>query len=561
MRRILFHLLVLFLACTSLRATTISCQFTNRGSDNCYIRGGDVDLGANENTGWLSANPHTQVNAGPNSQTGHHWAIWVYDHTGTNLIGGSSFIEGTGNPVNVWVYSFNSAEPWTFDMTRCVKNTTSQWGTAYWKRNGVVEYYEVIAPNSIACHTYLAATAADSLEYGVFGTEINPYVGGDGNVVVTNTPVPHNPTTESNPGGGSGPGSGTNYSSGGGDPWRDLQTNGPIDWTGYGTTTYDALKSGFNALLSESEKHTALLSLLHSDNLVMTGEMSNVLLTALSGGTGTTSSVTVNVTNINNITNAITNSLNLGTNLVDGSETGHSWLRGRLLSLAGFLYGGVTNAWSEAACRAQADSAGGGVFRTAIDAFKSSVTGPPIADNLSGSPDVEIPVGNYTMTVGIFHGAWGSVWDFARRFAEWILVAAFLMKVSKDMMEAVSATYQAQQLRFPNLTAGIEIFAEGGTFNWGALAAPTLLVLIAVFTLAVTTFLTGALLGWGGFVTTFNTDFSSGLSGSAASGFAALQRAFPLHTAITLSVSYILWRLEMSAVCFLYGALMRALPG
>jgi len=171
--------------------------------------------------------------------------------------------------------------------------------------------------------------------------------------------------------------------------------------------------------------------------------------------------------------------------------------------------------------------------------------------------EISIPLGDHTMTVGMFTGEWGNVWAVARNFMAWVLVIGYLTKISMDSFKFAEISGTASQIKIPVLNA--EFLGIGG--NWGAALAP---VLLTAFLVAVGIFLAvlaGVIVGLGGYAIIAAGNPFTGASSAVSVGLGWLFHAFPMALMIALSLGYLVFRLTMTGATALFVLIVRALPG
>jgi len=246
------------------------------------------------------------------------------------------------------------------------------------------------------------------------------------------------------------------------------------------------------------------------------------------------------------ITNAVNN--------FHADNTNALWnIYGRLTNHQTFEVGGLGTNYGSAEAIAESATA---TFNGQADTFVGSIGTGPDPGGGSGSP-VSITIGAVTADWSLMPGEWATVWEFARGFMAWILVASFLTKIAVDSYRIVQTMAEAKQLSFPNIN--IEVLGTGG--NYGLGLAPILLIAILTLFGAALGFFGTYLGSLGTEVTTFGLDPTSGFGGAVANGIAFLKQAVPLSLVFGLPASYIVFRILLTKATALLAVAVRALIG
>lgn len=323
-----------------------------------------------------------------------------------------------------------------------------------------------------------------------------------------------------------------------------------------GTGTYPTISTnapGFNATTTAVYNSTNLPIVFTGTNNTEMGF--SALYDAITKGTA---QATLDAGKIVTAVNGVTNAIGASTlTLSNAIGSGASWITNALariqgtgtnLNLSGLPGGIATNQSTAESLAGSYVSDVEGDISGMSDDFASGLAGETYGSG-GGSP-VSIPLGSFTMTASLMPDDWGDVWDFACVLFRWILWAAFLVKVAKEIRIALFEIMNSEASQVPNLQG--TFLGVGG--NVGITMMPVLIVgMLAVYaaTIAAAVQFVAGNVTSAGLAAIAGGPFA-GASGAVINGIYFLCKAVPFDTIVTLAITYaiiILGMAKMVTVC------------
>jgi len=331
-------------------------------------------------------------------------------------------------------------------------------------------------------------------------------------------------------------------------------TNNPIQWaTNSGAADNRTLQQGFGALYDITSKGFAAnaggQAVLHNDLRDIVAGISGLGTNGSSGGGST------NGTSDAGTTNAINRFHTDNTNALAGIYGAVTNGLGRSTNFNGSLSTIGTNA---AQAVAISDSTTASV-RTGLGAVGTAISGGgPSGFGGGGGLDIAIGTSGYTMTIDPIHDTlWSQMWSMMKGFAYWLLCAAYMAKIGKDVFELVKMMGTAHGIQVPDLQG--TFLGVGG--NFGAVAFPVIVAAVMIVYGTLLAYVTSQIADTGPITSTIGSNPFSGATGAVAMGLNWLFDAFPVSEACALVVAYLTWLFSKNVVAISFITTMKAIMG
>lgn len=328
-------------------------------------------------------------------------------------------------------------------------------------------------------------------------------------------------------------------------------TNAPIQWqTTNNVAAKDGTLQGVGDVLYQVAKNSADQA--HRDALGISNAIANL-------------TVTVNNTNNLNLTNNVTvtntASLDLGplTNPASVTTFGGNVI-GRLGGLSGELFSAAgipTNGTGAENLVADTTGPVAGQLQDAIDGIN------PTEMTFGSVPDMEVTLmtaptlGEVTFDFNPLHvDGIEDIFSIAHSMITWALVIAFFVALVKGLAEHIIGIGQTTSANIPN--GEVQAATFGG--NAGIFLYALLILVVVGIAVAAVKFGLDYWASQSSWVSIMNGGPLPPVSGPVAHGLALAALVIPFNTAVTLSTSFIIFRLTLAKAHFVKSMVMRVLP-
>lgn len=425
----------------------------------------------------------------------------------------------------IWSGGSGTAELETTGLVRSATCPTNyKYAVVGFFLNGTLQSSKSIGPGETATYTHTILkcenfTATEDMR--VYDTVVN--FDGPGQWSLNTIGEQTNSTTTFT-GGSAGSTTSTNTQYGGGAggvqqiSGASKSTNGVINFGGLSGD--GVLQAGFNSLLEESKKQTAL-------------QFQNA-----------TNSVSLNISNLTftNISDAGTHSrLDTVTNLLGALGNTNDDL-GRIGALGARLLGSSGVMTNLSGARAMADAAIGDATSDLDDKI-GAITTPEAGEGTDW--DIDIAAGDFHFIINpITDARFTSLWSTIHSLFTWFLGLTFISLVINQIYECGKIFVANHGVQVPNVNATIlGIGGNWGVFVWAGIVV-ALLAVYLLFLMVVSTSLVGGL-GFSGLAGMIAANPFESMNGMALK---LLVTIFPLQLAINLAVAYVVFRLTVFKV-------------
>jgi hypothetical protein len=146
----------------------------------------------------------------------------------------------------------------------------------------------------------------------------------------------------------------------------------------------------------------------------------------------------------------------------------------------------------------------------------------------------------------------------ARRIFQWLLVAAYALRILIDIIKFMNQLFVSREKKVPVLDA--EVFGTGGNAIGVIVWVFGIVASLAIYATALALLFTALFVGFN-LSDVVSTVTSNPFTGADAQGLHLLQSIFPVAFAMGLVTAYLAWKASLAGLTLLYNSAQKWLPG